>query len=160
MDGGIGMDRNAARRRRSDAKAGWPKGSRGLLIAIAAAGAVALGWLLFETADRSTSSPAQAVEIDEENGLQTVYIEAGKSGYNPSVLELKAYMMTKINFRLTTNTESLRELVSPDLDLRATLKEGDNYFLIGNPQPGTYVFHSEDGRYEGALVFKENKPLH
>jgi hypothetical protein len=114
-----------------------------------------IGALLAMQADRPSSSSVPAVITDEENGLQTVIIEAGKSGYRPAVLEMKAHRMTKIRFRLTTDDEGMSRLLSPDLNLEARLRRGDNVFLIGNPLPGTYAFHSGDGRHEGMLVFRE-----
>jgi len=115
------------------------------------AGVLVLAGLSYAWTQRA-SSPVPPVVIDEENGLQTVLIRVGKDGYQPSVLELKAHMMTKLNFRLETDASGMDRLLSPDLNFEATLKTGDNYFLIGNPQPGTYRFQNEDGTHVGYLV--------
>lgn len=123
--------------------------------ALLVAGVAVVGVLLLAPALEANFSPTTpAVQIDEENGLQTATIEVGASGYRPEKIEIKARMMAKINFKLMTDADDMKQLISNDLGIDSTLKPGDNFFLLKNPQPGTYKFSGKGGKIQGTITVK------
>ncbi|WP_239614945.1 hypothetical protein [Cohnella mopanensis] len=82
----------------------------------------------------------QQAHYDEENDLQVAVIDISAAGCSPTLTEFDEGGMIKAIFHVASNASDNLMLVSSELNVEASLKQGDNVFLFNDPKPGTYSF--------------------
>jgi plastocyanin domain-containing protein len=122
-------------------------------------GAVVIGYLLTDNGGQASEQPRATLELEDEPDLQAFEINVTTSGYSPSHIEIKAGILAKINFRLDSGTERMKQLISSEMGINALLSEGDNYFLIRDLAPGTYQYTNETGEFKGTITVIADKKI-
>ncbi|MFC5447542.1 hypothetical protein [Paenibacillus aestuarii] len=97
---------------------------------------------------------SQMAAIDEKNDMQVATIQLSHAGISPPNTDFKAKQMMKVIVKVEPNAETGLKLISDVLGIKADLKNGDNMFLMNNPQPGTYAYTVEPGGYKGTFTVK------
>lgn len=132
--------------------------SRGLTVILVATVVFVLGFVgvNFDKIPFGTIGQPQNQEatLDTENNLQEAIIEVTPSGFNPKNTTIESQNMVKlmVNAEVTEGKEV--RLVSDDLKLNVTLKNGKNMILLNNPLQGKYDLRLEPGKAKGSLTVK------
>src|SRR5258708_975611 len=78
-----------------------------------------------------------------------------EGGYNPSIIELKKGVNTKLNFLRKDSSSCLEEIVIPDFKIKEQLPLNKKVTIELNPKvEGTYEFSFGMNMYHGKLVVK------
>ncbi len=96
----------------------------------------------------------QAAAIDEDNDMQVAMIEVSAAGFTPANTDFEAKKMIKIVIDVKPRAGAGLKLVSKNLNVDADLKEGENIFVLSNPQPGTYDIAIPSRNSNGTLTVK------
>jgi hypothetical protein len=96
----------------------------------------------------------QSAVVDEVNDLQVATIQVNSAGLSPINTDFKSGSMVKAIVNVKPNAGKNLKLISNDLQINADLKEGDNVFLLNNPQPGIYKLTLEPAMIEGTITIK------
>lgn len=95
-----------------------------------------------------------AAAIDEDNDMQVATIEVSAVGFTPANTDFEAKKMIKVVVDVKPRAGAGLKLVSQNLNVDADLKEGENIFLLSNPQPGTYDIAIPSKNFNGTLTVK------
>lgn len=95
-----------------------------------------------------------AAAIDEDNDMQVATIEVSAAGFTPANTDFEAKKMIKVVVDVKPRAGAGLKLVSQNLNVDADLKEGENIFLLSNPQPGTYDIAIPSKNFNGTLTVK------
>lgn len=128
-------------------------------IVLAASLAVIMGGVLLQH-DRialgAVGQPkSQAAAIDEDNDMQVATIEVSAAGLTPVNTDFEAKKMIKVIVDVKPRAGAGLKLVSKNLNVDADLKEGENIFVLSNPQPGTYDIAIPAKNFNGTFTVKE-----
>lgn len=120
--------------------------------------------IVFILASPNDEQPDQAttkavLQMEEQRDLQTAVIEVSALGYRPQTIELQEGVLAKVNFRLSQCDGCDKQLISKELDIHSTLREGDNIFLLRNSRPGSYPFTSGSGNLTGTITVRSAKTV-
>ncbi|MGG4498656.1 cupredoxin domain-containing protein [Brevibacillus reuszeri] len=103
--------------------------------------------------EQAGKTPAMAqLQIEDRNDLQTAEVKVNGQEFSPEHIKLTAGVLAKVNFRLDPCENCNKQLVSEELDINSTLREGDNFFLMRNLRPGAYTFKNGTGQLAGTIT--------
>ncbi|MFE4713930.1 cupredoxin domain-containing protein [Paenibacillus sp. NPDC056722] len=127
-------------------------------ILLTAATIIVVGGLLLQydrIAVGSIGQPiSQTAVFDEDNDMQVATIEVSEAGITPKTTEFIAAKMIKAIVNVKGSVGTGLTLVSKDLNFNTDLKEGQNIFVLSNPQPGTYEIEIPAKNYKGTFIVK------
>ncbi|MCM3628292.1 cupredoxin domain-containing protein [Paenibacillus glycanilyticus] len=97
---------------------------------------------------------AESSVITQQDGYQIIHIEITNDGFQPSNIELRAGVPTKLNFIKRNSFNCITSVESKDLDFNQYLNKGDNLITLEELAPGTYKYSCGMLMYHGTIAVK------
>jgi len=122
-----------------------------VLLGLIALGILGVGLLIFSTpaTGRSVETGQQPAE---SGNAQVVEITATASGYEPSVVRVKAGVPVELRVTADASAGCSRAFVMPDFGIKMTAKSGVVQKATFIPQKGEYVYRCAMNMYRGKLI--------
>ena len=122
-----------------------------VLLGLIALGILGVGLLIFSTPATGRSvEPTQ--QPPESGNAQVVEMTATSSGYNPSVVRVKAGVPVELRLTADANAGCSRAFVMKDFGINTVAESGKIKTFVFTPQKGEYIYRCAMNMYRGKLI--------